>query len=257
MFILYVETNNVSTNNKNNYCLSFYLTYINLLLSLNRTFDLESPMKSLGTKKRIMDAAESLFADRGFYATSLRDITTAAEVNLAAVNYYFGSKEVLLDAVLERRLGPMNTERLQMLESALKRAGEGALVLSDVLRAYMLPPFRKLSLLGPQGAKFMQLMGRMHSETHSDLRHRFVRHFETVVNEFTQAFRQALPDLPMEEVRWRMHFVIGAMAHTLVWGEWERGGVSNPDEVFGRLIGFCEAGLRATSEDLSSMKVGA
>jgi AcrR family transcriptional regulator len=214
-------------------------------------------MKDSGAKKRILDAAEALFADKSFHATSLRDITTAAEVNLAAVNYYFGSKEALLDAVLERRLGPINTERLQMLDSARMQAGGGDLDLASVLRAFLLPPFRKVSLFGAQGAKFLQLMGRMHSETHSDLRQRFIRHFDSVLNEFTHAFRQALPELSAEEVLRRMHFVIGAMAHTLVWGDRDRGSYSAPEDLFDNLIGFCEAGMRAAPKQKSLMEVGA
>ena len=68
------------------------------------------------TKDRILDAAESLFMEHGFEATSLRSITAAAGVNLAAVNYHFGSKEELFQAVLTRRLDPMNQERVDLLD---------------------------------------------------------------------------------------------------------------------------------------------
>ncbi len=215
-------------------------------------------MKDRGAKRRILDAAESLFADQGFHATSLRDITTAARVNLAAVHYYFGSKEALLDAVLERRLGPINRERLQMLKSAQTVTGKD-LDVATILRAYLHPPFRMVSLLGQQGAKFMQLMGRLHSETHSDLRHRFIRHFESVLDAFTLAFRQALPGLSADEVHRRLHFVIGAMAHTLVWESGQQGEAGSLEDVFEKLMGFCEAGMRAVPEEQlrMKMKVGA
>src|SRR5947208_16884641 len=68
------------------------------------------------TKERILDSAESLFMEHGFEATSLRSITAAAAVNLAAVNYHFGSKEELFQAVLTRRLDPMNHARLSFLK---------------------------------------------------------------------------------------------------------------------------------------------
>jgi AcrR family transcriptional regulator len=214
-------------------------------------------MKDSGAKQRILDAAETLFAEKGFHATSLRDITADANVNLAAVNYYFGSKEALLDAVLERRIAPINTARLQMLKSVRTRAGGEGPNLATVLRAYLLPPFREVGLFGEQGAKFMQLMGRMHSETHDDLRRRFVHHFDLVLNEFTHAFQQALPELSMEEIRRRMHFVIGAMAHTLVWGDLEQREVSDPEQLLERLVEFCEAGMGAPLRDKSLMEVGA
>ena len=56
----------------------------------------------VGTRERLLDVAEELFAEKGIAATSLRTLTTAAETNLAAVHYHFGSKNGLVDAVLDR-----------------------------------------------------------------------------------------------------------------------------------------------------------
>src|SRR6476661_10749602 len=75
------------------------------------------------TKDRILDAAEALFMEHGFEATSLRALTAAAGVNLAAVNYHFGSKEELFQSVLTRRLDPMNQERIDLLEKVEREAG--------------------------------------------------------------------------------------------------------------------------------------
>src|SRR5437588_11292962 len=79
---------------------------------------------SADTKTRIHAAAERLFVEHGFEATSLRQLTPAAGVNLAAVNYHFGSKEELFQAVLTRRLDPMNQERIERLEKLEREAGE-------------------------------------------------------------------------------------------------------------------------------------
>ena len=65
-------------------------------------------MRRQDTKSRILDAAEKLFGLNGFEATSLRDITAEAQVNLAAVNYHFQSKDSLIDAVIARRIEPVN-----------------------------------------------------------------------------------------------------------------------------------------------------
>ncbi|MBK8325148.1 MAG: helix-turn-helix transcriptional regulator [Betaproteobacteria bacterium] len=78
---------------------------------------------SQDTKTRILDAAETLFMEHGFEATSLRQLTGAAGVNLAAVNYHFGTKEELFQAVLTRRLDPMNQERIDLLERYRREAG--------------------------------------------------------------------------------------------------------------------------------------
>src|SRR6185437_16471905 len=77
----------------------------------------EAP-NTLDTKTRILKAAEKLFGLRGFDATSLRDITAEAQVNLAAVNYHFQSKESLIDALIERRILPINQRRFEMLDAA-------------------------------------------------------------------------------------------------------------------------------------------
>ncbi len=68
------------------------------------------------TKERILDVAERLFADFGYKTTSLRDITSEAGVNLASVNYNFGSKEALLTALLERRFAVVNQRRIERLD---------------------------------------------------------------------------------------------------------------------------------------------
>src|SRR5258705_154411 len=74
-------------------------------------------MIKVDTKRRILDSAERLFAEHGVDATSLRSIIEDARVNLAAIHYHYHSKQDLLDAVLMRRLEPVNQLRLEMLDS--------------------------------------------------------------------------------------------------------------------------------------------
>ena len=90
-----------------------------------------APRNSAATKEKILDAAEALFMEHGFEATSLRQITAAAGVNLAAVNYHFGSKEELFQAVLTRRLDPMNQERLALLTRFEHEAAPRAAVVRE------------------------------------------------------------------------------------------------------------------------------
>src|SRR6185295_14681558 len=66
------------------------------------------------TKSRILDTAEKLFGMNGFDGTSLRDITTAADVNLAAINYHFQTKDSLIDAIVARRIEPVNKKRFEL-----------------------------------------------------------------------------------------------------------------------------------------------
>ena len=93
----------------------------------------------VATKDRILDAAESLFMEHGFEATSLRSITASADVNLAAANYHFGSKEELFQAVLTRRLDPMNQERLDLLTALERAAAPGPVTCEQILSAMFVP----------------------------------------------------------------------------------------------------------------------
>ncbi len=203
----------------------------------------------LETKERILDAAERLFADEGFAATSLRQITAEAGVNLAAVNYHFGSKESLLTAVFERRVVPINKDRLRRLDELETREADGTPIeLEQVVRAFIVPAFRAAEQFGAQGAKFMQLVGRMHSETNEQLRGTFLKLFQPVALRFLPVFRQLMPDLAEEEVLWRLHFVIGSLAHTLVCTQLEEplmGKLVRGEHLAESLVQFSAAGMAA------------
>src|SRR5437867_8837328 len=117
----------------------------------------------IDTKQRILDSAERLFADRGFAATSLRTIIADARVNLAAIHYHYRSKEALLDAVILRRLGPINRERLELLNACERAAVNGRPALEAVIEAFIAPAFRVGA--DPNGGQiFVRLIGRILSE---------------------------------------------------------------------------------------------
>src|SRR5579862_23044 len=111
----------------------------------------------LDTKHRILDSAERLFADRGFEGTSLRAIIADAKVNLAAIHYHYHSKEALLDAVILRRLEPINRQRLALLDDCERAALRGHPSLESVLEAFLAPPFRA-GIGKEEGRTFGRLM---------------------------------------------------------------------------------------------------
>lgn len=204
------------------------------------------------TKDRILDSAEALFAERGFDATSLRGITTRAEVNLAAVHYHFGSKEALFRAVLERRLEPINRRRLELLD-ALEQDQEEPPDVTSLLRAFLEPPLEQIRSLGEAGTLFVRLAGRAHSEPNPQVRELFLRLFQKVVARYGAAFRRALPGIDGDTLHWKFHFLIGAMAHVLSWGQHKdcarlvaRDPINeDPEIVLEALIAFCAAGMSA------------
>src|SRR5215475_3768724 len=122
-----------------------------------RTPDREAPV---ATKDRILDAAEALFMEHGFEATSLRAITAAAGVNLAAVNYHFGSKQELFQAVLTRRLDPMNQERVDLLTRLENEVAPAPLPCEQILNAMFLPALKLARDPERGGKNFLRLLGR-------------------------------------------------------------------------------------------------
>ena len=199
------------------------------------------------TKERILNVAERLFADRGFPATSLRDLTSEAGVNIASVNYHFGSKDALLAAVLERRLRPVNARRLELLDAIESAAANGVPNVEDVIRAFLSPPFHKRQEWGAGGDHFLRLLGRIHSETNEEFRATFFQLFQGVFRRFRQALQRALPHLDATDIGWRMLFLVGSMAFTMAWGDSfasiSPGSNRDPEDVLESLIQYATAGM--------------
>ena len=202
------------------------------------------------TKRQILDAAETLFAAKGIDAVSLRTVTSDAGANLASVHYHFGSKEALVEAVFERRIGPLNRERIRLLDECERRAGDGPLEVEDVLRA-LIDPALRLSQEAKRGETFMRICGRFFTETSEYLEPIFDRLFREIIERFTAALHRALPALSRADLFWRIHFAVGAMVHTMCDSQRLRhisGGLcdpSNVEEVIDRMVLFTAAGLSA------------
>lgn len=204
------------------------------------------------TKERILDAAENLFMEKGFEATSLRMITAGAKVNLAAVNYHFGSKEELIKAVFSRRLGPLNVERLAYLDRLEKGAGGRALTVEQVVEALVSAALKLSKDPFKGGAVFLRLLGRTFAEPASYMRNFLPEQYRDVVVRFKSAMQKALPQIPEEELVWRMHFMFGAMAYAMAGNDvlqliasCRLSDAEDPEAVIRRLIPFLVAGLTA------------
>lgn len=203
------------------------------------------------TKNRILDTAERLFGEQGYAATSLRQITAEAGVNLAAIHYHFGSKEGLLDHVVVRKAGPVNERRLARLAEIEAEAGDGPLSVEKVLEAFFVP---MLEAAGHE-PQFVRMMGRMIAE--GLMPEIVAKHFRPVTARMTAALKRALPDLPEDEFLWRMHFMIGAMAHT-VSGPPDFLRIGNKTDGLhgiGCLIAFAIGGFRAPASRTDKIEV--
>ena len=163
------------------------------------------------TRTRILDAAEELFMQQGFGGTSMRLLTSKAGVNLAAVNYHFGSKDALIEAVFRRRLDPMNNARIAALD-ALEAGGTPDA--DAIIRAFVGPSLRMIED-AKGGRSFIRLLGRTYTEPTKGIRQLIGQMYAPTMQRYKAALERALPQMPREELVWRMHFMFGTLAYTL------------------------------------------
>ena len=215
---------------------------------------------SPATKERILDAAEALFMEHGFEATSLRTITAAAGVNLAAVNYHFGTKEELFEAVLTRRLDPMNQERVLLLDGLESKATPNAISCDRILMALFVPALRLARDPERGGKNFLRLLGRAYADPAPFIRHFLSEQYAETIARFKVAFGRALPHLPRKELSWRLHFIMGALSYTLagtdvhkIISELSPRETNNDEILLRRLAPFLLAGLNAPLPDLTEV----
>src|SRR6478752_3822964 len=170
-------------------------------------------MPSDHTRTAILSAAERLYADRGFADVTLRDIVAAAGVNLAAVNYHFGSKDELIAELFVTRSLATNRQRLNELKAA-EAAGGGRAPIDAILHALVGPTLR--GCLGPdrEGSTAARFMIRASIESVPPIRrikNREVDH----LRKFAAAMRRSLPDRSEVDLYWGLHFAL-AMAHQTI-----------------------------------------
>ena len=212
--------------------------------------------RSSATKERILDAAEALFVEHGFEATSLRQITAAAGVNLAAANYHFGSKEELFQAVLTRRLDPMNQERVMLLTRFEHEAAPRPLSCERILAAMFIPALKLARDPQRGGKNFLRLLGRAYADPAPFIRQFLSEQYAVMIARFKAAFGRALPHLPKKELSWRLHFVMGALSYTLAGTDALKliaalnpRDSANDEALLRRLAPFLIAGLKAPLPD--------
>lgn len=207
------------------------------------------PVRGPG-KERILDAAERLFARHGFYGISVRDITEAAQVDVALVSYHFGGKRELFTAVFQRRAEELNPERLAMLDEVRRASLPGVPSLEAIVNAFTYPLLERSARGGPGWKSYFALVAQVNNspEWGPVL---MTRHFDPLVEKFIAVLREALPGCPPREVYWGYQFLTGAL--TLTFAETGRidklsGGLcksSDLDSVHQRLAPFVAAGFRA------------
>ena len=163
------------------------------------------------TKDRILGAAEELFAQHGFGGTSLRQVTSRADVNIAAVNYHFGSKENLVNEVFRRRMDEMSAQRLARLRTAQElHPGQ----LEPILAAFVEPALA-LAQDRNGGGAFIRVIARAYAEKNDGLRKFLSDQYGHVLRDFSKAMATCLPHLSKEALYWRLDFLAGALTYAM------------------------------------------
>ncbi|MBI1180506.1 MAG: TetR family transcriptional regulator [Alphaproteobacteria bacterium] len=206
----------------------------------------------LSTKEKILDAAEELFAERGYYGVSIRQITQHAGVDLALANYHFGPKEELFRHVIARRAEEHSHRQMEYLQNAIAAAGDGPPSIEALVRAFCEPIFDRTMRGGPGWKHYIQLLSHTANTKQS---HGFLapmnERYDPVVEAFTDAFKRALPACAPHNVHYAVYFLQGAIVYLLA----ETGAInrqshglvdaSDFDAILERMVPFFAAGFYA------------
>lgn len=164
----------------------------------------------------IREAAERLFAERGFAAVSLREIARAAGVAVSSVTYHYDTKLNLLRAIYDLHTQPMNARRLELLGEA-RQIADPAARLRAILRAYLLPAF-SFAAEGAAGggARFTRMRAMLSAEGDAEARRIIAQAFDDTTRQFIDAIADCLPGADRAAIVWRAQFLLGALYYTLI-----------------------------------------
>jgi AcrR family transcriptional regulator len=201
------------------------------------------------TKERILAAAEKLFSEQGLDGVSVREIAAAAKLDVAMINYHFGSKLGLYRAVFHRRIDQLTEQRLGGLDEVLARFQGRAPELRDVVQALIAPNILLRSNAELGGVPFARLIVREMTDPNERERGIISEMFDQTAYRYIEAIAVIFPGAPRAEIHWAYHFAIGTLVHAMAsTGRLEylsRGAcqMSDPDVILGRLVPFVESGF--------------
>ncbi len=167
------------------------------------------------TVEKILHAASVLFAERGFAETSLRTITGMADVNLAAVNYHFGSKKELIQAVFSRVLQPFCKHLNSELDAVLEKSGEQGVSIEQIIECCSSALLKSTEDSGMSVQRVTRLLGLAYTQSQEHLRQYIVGAYGETYERFAGMVQKAAPGLSMVEFYWRLYFMLGAAVFTL------------------------------------------
>jgi AcrR family transcriptional regulator len=168
------------------------------------------------TRTRILRAAEKIFARGGYRAMTLRDVTNEANVNLAAVNYHFGSKTNLMHALIRERFEPINQQRLTLLAERVDAHGLKAVPLTEIYNALFRPLFTGMESAPANDTTLIQIIGRALTEPADFMRTLHKEFFAELLQTFMREIKRSCPELSQEQLQYRFFLSISTMIGTVI-----------------------------------------
>lgn len=211
-------------------------------------------MTKVSTKSRILDAAEELFSEKGFAETSMRDITSHADVNLASVNYHFGSKEELINAVFLRVIEPL----IKAMEAALvelkKQVDFESDTLEKAITVLVKATMARSREMKGGGGIFMRLLSRAYADPEATVRNYLVKKYSPVLVGYVELLAKVLPNVSAEEIYWRFYYMLGSLIFIMSSEDTLRSIAeqnyqfqTSDDRLVNSLVKYLAAGFRAAS----------
>ncbi len=197
----------------------------------------------LGPKRKLLAAAEKLFAEKGFDLVSVRDVSEAAKMNVAAVNYHFGSRAALLATVILHHVTPLQEQQLKRLNEAERRANGDVISIEGILHAMIQPIISNPHAIKLSQNIHYQLVSRIFTDNGASLSLSQREVYLRVNDRFKSSLETVLPTVDPKNLAIRFHFIQGALAHLLLRVE-SLAPKLTMEQVFHQFVAFAAAGLR-------------
>lgn len=213
---------------------------------------MNAPTPAGDTRERLLSAATRLFTEHGFAGTSIRMITREAGVPVALVNYHFGSKQGLMEAVFARALGNHGESRVSYLDKLEREAGDQPVPVNALVRAFITSALRLTRRDDIPGTVFKQLVARAFYEPGAGSQSFFPEEYSESIERYKIAFMRALPHLTEEDVLWRLYFFVGIVAYVIAGKDtmhiarlYKLSSAGDAESVLQRLVPFIVAGMES------------
>lgn len=205
-------------------------------------------MEALSTEEKIIESAERLFAENGIAVTSLRKIVQDAGVNVASVNYHFGSKDGLIREVIRRRLERVNSLRLRHIERLREEHQGQPIPVDELMHAFLLPAIDEAE----GGLSFFRMVARAHADTNPTVQDELAKCLQGIVEVMIGELSKSMPQASREEIGLRLAFCAGALIQAVLMpirpefmqDLFKTEGEVNSKALSTTLIEFCTQGMQ-------------